>query len=198
MAAAVNAALSCGAAAPVRMGGESLGGTYCLPASAPRENFVGVFKVGVCVVGATPLASGLGRVRGAHDPAAPQPADEEPFAPNNPRAASGRALGAPGARRGVLTGEGFVREAAAFLLDTGGFAAVPPTAVGTLRHGALSHVDAASSADEPKLGSLQVPPCRCAYPNVCVLHIRMPARCSDVCATRVLLGGRRTRPVPHA
>ena len=52
--------------------------------------------------------------------------DEEPFAPANPRGYQG-VLGGAGFRHGLLSGEGAVREVAAYLLDHGGFAGVPPT-----------------------------------------------------------------------
>ena len=52
--------------------------------------------------------------------------DEEPFAPSNPRGYLGE-MGAAGFRHGLLSGEGAVREVAAYLLDHDGFAGVPPT-----------------------------------------------------------------------
>eukprot|EP00808_Paulinella_micropora_P000537 g82610.t1 len=53
--------------------------------------------------------------------------DEEPFAPNNPRGYVGR-IGQPGMRAGVRSGEGHLREVAAYLLDHGHAAGVPATA----------------------------------------------------------------------
>lgn len=56
-----------------------------------------------------------------------KPADEEAFAPNNPRGHSGR-MGQQSFRPGVLSGEGHLREVAAYILDHNGFAGVPQTA----------------------------------------------------------------------
>jgi hypothetical protein len=63
--------------------------------------------------------------------------DEEPFAPNNPRGHVG-ALGQPGIRAGVLTGEGHVREVAASLLDANRFCGVPATGLVEIRHPAFT------------------------------------------------------------
>ena len=52
--------------------------------------------------------------------------DEEPFAPNNPRGYVG-VYGGPGMRAGLLSGEGAVREVAAYLMDHQHLASVPPT-----------------------------------------------------------------------
>ena len=52
--------------------------------------------------------------------------DEEPFAPANPRGYQG-VMGGAGFRAGLLSGEGAVREVAAFLMDHGGVCGVPAT-----------------------------------------------------------------------
>ena len=63
-----------------------------------------------------------------------KPADEEPYADNNPRGY----LPQPGAnlslRDGIAPGEGCVREVAAYLLDRDGFSGVPMTTLAEVRH----------------------------------------------------------------
>lgn len=56
-----------------------------------------------------------------------KPADEEAFAPNNPRGYTGR-LGSQGFRPGIHSGEGHLREVAAYILDHENFHGVPRTA----------------------------------------------------------------------
>ncbi|KAK8573926.1 hypothetical protein V6N13_096857 [Hibiscus sabdariffa] len=56
-----------------------------------------------------------------------KPTDEEPFAPNNPKGIVRKALGQLGLKRSVRIGETGFREVAAYLLDYGHFANVPPT-----------------------------------------------------------------------
>lgn len=71
-----------------------------------------------------------------------KPADEEPFAENNPRGyvAHGAPSSSPGGgdaewlRQGVRPGELCLREVAAYLLDHDGFAGVPPTTLAEARH----------------------------------------------------------------
>lgn len=63
-----------------------------------------------------------------------KPTDEEPFAPNNPKGFVGKALGQPGFKRSVRVGETGLREVAAYLLDEGHFANVPPTALVKITH----------------------------------------------------------------
>ncbi|KAH7516150.1 phosphatidylinositol 4-kinase gamma 5 [Ziziphus jujuba] len=63
-----------------------------------------------------------------------KPTDEEPFAPNNPKGFVGKALGQPGLKRSVRVGETGLREVAAYLLDEGHFANVPPTALVKITH----------------------------------------------------------------
>ena len=52
--------------------------------------------------------------------------DEEPFAPANPRGYQG-VMGGAGFRAGLLSGEGAVREVAAYMMDHGGVSGVPAT-----------------------------------------------------------------------
>ena len=63
-----------------------------------------------------------------------KPTDEEPFAPNNPKGFVGKALGQPGLKPSVRVGETGFREVAAYLLDGGHFANVPPTALVKITH----------------------------------------------------------------
>jgi len=63
-----------------------------------------------------------------------KPVDEEPLGPNNGKGWSGRALGEPGLKPTVRVGEAAMREVAAFLLDHGGYARVPPTVLVRVQH----------------------------------------------------------------
>ncbi|GAB2267089.1 hypothetical protein Dimus_002073 [Dionaea muscipula] len=81
-----------------------------------------------------PVSSGLGgayvlRGRNGNSIAVAKPIDEEPLAFNNPKGFTGRMLGQPGLKRSIRLGETGMRELAAYLLDHGGFAGVPPTAL---------------------------------------------------------------------
>jgi len=81
-----------------------------------------------------------------------KPADEEPYAENNPRGyvrQGGTVLGSgdfsfgydeaeSGMRAGISPGEACVREVAAFLLDHGGFSGVPATTLVEARHPAFN------------------------------------------------------------
>ena len=80
-----------------------------------------------------------------------KPADEEPYAANNPRgyvaqgavADSGYGFGLNGGlddgmRAGISPGEACIREVAAFLLDHGSFSAVPATTLAEARHPAFN------------------------------------------------------------
>jgi len=85
-----------------------------------------------------------------------KPEDEEPAAPNNPKGSPQRSgstapgTGSSDLRRGTIPGEGAVREVAAYLLDHGGFAGVPATAlVSYCKH------DPSGVQQEVKRGSLQ-------------------------------------------
>ncbi|KAG6478387.1 phosphatidylinositol 4-kinase gamma 5-like [Zingiber officinale] len=69
-----------------------------------------------------------------------KPTDEEPYAPNNPKGFVGKALGQPGLKRSVRVGETGFREVAAYLLDYGNFANVPPTLLVKITHSAF-HVN---------------------------------------------------------
>ncbi|KAI3885227.1 hypothetical protein MKW98_002619 [Papaver atlanticum] len=86
-----------------------------------------------------PVHSGLGgayyfRNKVGENVAIVKPTDEEPFAPNNPKGFIGKALGQPGLKRSVRVGETGFREVAAYLLDYGHFANVPPTALVKITH----------------------------------------------------------------
>lgn len=63
-----------------------------------------------------------------------KPADEEPYAENNPRGYL-RQPGQPmSLREGIVPGEACMREVAAYMLDTDGFAGVPMTTLVEARH----------------------------------------------------------------
>ena len=81
-----------------------------------------------------------------------KPRDEETFAPRNPKRFVG-AFGTPTLRVGVLSGEAYARECAAFLLDHGGFAGVPPTALVRCSHAGFNNDGAHLHS---KLGSFQL------------------------------------------
>ncbi|KDP30575.1 hypothetical protein JCGZ_16949 [Jatropha curcas] len=81
-----------------------------------------------------PLSSGLGgahllRSKTGDNIAVAKPIDEEALALNNPKGFGGLMLGQPGVKRSVRVGGTGIREVAAYLLDHGGFAGVPPTAL---------------------------------------------------------------------
>ena len=63
-----------------------------------------------------------------------KPADEEPYAENNPRGYLPQAGESLALREGIAPGEGCIREVAAFLLDHDGFAGVPMTTLAEVRH----------------------------------------------------------------
>eukprot|EP00914_Ancora_sagittata_P001554 GHVO01003921.1.p1 GENE.GHVO01003921.1~~GHVO01003921.1.p1 ORF type:complete len:733 (+),score=132.07 GHVO01003921.1:38-2236(+) len=71
-----------------------------------------------------------------------KPQDEEAFAPNNPRGYKGQ-MGQSGFRAGVPSGEGAVREVAAFFIDAQykSFAGVPQTTMAEMTHSSLSYND---------------------------------------------------------
>lgn len=71
--------------------------------------------------------------------------DEEPFAPHNPRGHVAP-LGSDGLRSGVRSGEGYLREIAAYLLDHAGFAGVPLTAPVALQRKFFKDTAASASA----------------------------------------------------
>lgn len=87
-----------------------------------------------------------------------KPTDEEPFAPNNPNGFVGRTLGQPGLKRSIRVGETGFREVAAYLLDHGHFARVPPTALVKATHSIFNvnrNVLPCKSEPFSKIGSLQ-------------------------------------------
>lgn len=102
--------------------------------SAPREGMGGTYF----------LADDSGHKVGIF-----KPCDEEPLAPNNPKGWAGRAMGAPGMKPSVRVGEAALREVAAYLLDHGGFAGVPPAALVLCRHPMLNY-----KVKMPKIESL--------------------------------------------
>ncbi|PRQ45729.1 putative 1-phosphatidylinositol 4-kinase [Rosa chinensis] len=109
-----------------------------------------------------PVPSGLGGAyflcsRNGDNIAVAKPIDEEPLAFNNPKGFGGRMLGQPGVKRSVRIGESGIRELAAYLLDHGGFASVPPTALVKISHVAfrVNNNAAKISATPYKIASLQ-------------------------------------------
>lgn len=103
---------------------------------APKVHAL-VVEVAVAIasgVNPEPISSGLGgayfiRARNGDIMAVAKPMDEEPLAFNNPKGFAGRMLGQPGLKRSIRIGETGHRELAAYLLDHGGFAGVPPSAL---------------------------------------------------------------------
>lgn len=92
-----------------------------------------------CGVDPIPVHGGLGgayffRNDRGESIAIVKPTDEEPFAPNNPKGFVGKVLGQPGLKSSVRVGETGVREVAAYLLDHGNFAKVPPTVLVKISH----------------------------------------------------------------
>jgi Phosphatidylinositol 3- and 4-kinase/Ubiquitin family len=70
-----------------------------------------------------------------------KPADEEPYAKNNPRGylpTPGKDYTSQSLREGVAPGEACIREVAAFLLDHDGFSSVPMTTLAEARHPAFN------------------------------------------------------------
>lgn len=158
--------------------------TPCLPlthsaeedlTSYPRIEIVGgsgapihalVVEVAIAMASGShpiPVSKGLGgayvfRSPNGKDIAVAKPADEEPLAFNNPKGLRGRMLGQPGLKPSIRIGETGIRELAAFFLDHGGFAGVPPTALVKFSHAAFYFTDAAAavpSAIPCKIASLQ-------------------------------------------
>lgn len=81
-----------------------------------------------------------------------KPRDEEQYAPNNPR--DRRApFGTQGSRVGVPSGDGYAREIAAYILDHGGVAGVPPTGLVEAWHPAFSNGDSDELISPHSLGS---------------------------------------------
>ena len=108
-----------------------------------------------------PLPSGLGGAyvfcnQSGNNIAVAKPVDEEPLALNNPKGLGGQMLGQPGLKSSIRIGETGTRELAAYLLDHGGFAGVPPTALVKFSHASFFVNDAANVPPHmPKLASLQ-------------------------------------------
>jgi len=67
-----------------------------------------------------------------------KPADEEPYAENNPRGYVKQHDSVISLREGILPGEACLREVAAYLLDHEGFSSVPMTTLAEARHPAFS------------------------------------------------------------
>nr|GEZ16263.1 phosphatidylinositol 4-kinase gamma 7-like [Tanacetum cinerariifolium]GEZ23593.1 phosphatidylinositol 4-kinase gamma 7-like [Tanacetum cinerariifolium] len=110
------------------------------------KEIVKAMKIGVEPI---PVQGGLGgayyfRNSRGESVAIVKPTDEEPFAPNNPKGFVGRALGQPGLKRSVRVGETGFREVAAYLLDYGHFANVPPTALVKITHSIFNVNDSVS------------------------------------------------------
>ncbi|CAL9155149.1 unnamed protein product [Musa hybrid cultivar] len=123
----------------------------CSSRRAPMKQLVGdavkAIRRGVDPV---PVHSGLGgayyfRNSSGDKVAIVKPTDEEPLAPNNPKGFAGKALGQPGLKRSVRVGETGFREVAAYLLDHGSFARVPPTALVKITH-SVFHVNVGLSS----------------------------------------------------
>ncbi|RWW85737.1 hypothetical protein BHE74_00005560 [Ensete ventricosum] len=112
----------------------------CSTRRAPMKQLVGdAVKAIGHGVDPVPVHSGLGgayyfRNSSGDKVAIVKPTDEEPLAPNNPKGFAGKALGQPGLKRSVRVGETGFREVAAYLLDHGSFARVPPTALVKITH----------------------------------------------------------------
>jgi len=108
-----------------------------------------------------PVSSGLGgayllRSQSGDNIAVTKPIDEEPLAVNNPKGFGGLMLGQPGIKRSVRIGETGIRELAAYLLDHGGFAGVPPSALVKISHVPFHLNNAATISSTPyKIASLQ-------------------------------------------
>ncbi|KAA8529293.1 hypothetical protein F0562_033908 [Nyssa sinensis] len=127
------------------------------------KEIVKAMKIGVDPI---PVHNGLGgayyfRNSRGESVAIVKPTDEEPFAPNNPKGFVGKALGQPGLKRSVRVGETGFREVAAYLLDYGHFANVPPTALVKITH-SIFNVNDGVSGNKPhnnklvsKIASLQ-------------------------------------------
>lgn len=86
-----------------------------------------------------------------------KPADEEPYAENNPRGylpqhkdTTNRTVEAAAAREGIQPGELCIREVAAYLLDHDGFSSVPATTLVEARHPAF-HTNHSSHGNEESL-----------------------------------------------
>lgn len=131
---------------------EILGHSTCFAKTKPLvKEIVKAIKNGIDPL---PVQGGLGgayyfrNVRG-ESIAIVKPTDEEPFAPNNPKGFVGKALGQPGLKHSVRVGETGFREVAAYLLDYGNFANVPPTALVKITH-SIFNVNDGVSGNKPQ------------------------------------------------
>lgn len=68
-----------------------------------------------------------------------KPADEEPYAENNPRGYIQQPNQSLSMREGIKPGEACIREVAAYLLDHDGFSGVPMTTLAEARHPTFNH-----------------------------------------------------------
>lgn len=134
-------------------------GSHCIP--RVQALVVEVAIVLASGVDPLPVSSGFGGAyflcnRNGDTVAVAKPIDEEPLALNNPKGFTGRMLGRPGLKRSVRVGETGMREVAAYLLDYGGFAGVPPTALVKFSH-VTFHVNNPARVSTPpyKIASLQ-------------------------------------------
>lgn len=86
-----------------------------------------------------------------------KPMDEEPLRLNNPKGFVGQMLVEHNMKRSIRAGETGPRELAAYLLDHGGFAGVPPTTLVKISHVAFSgdNSEAICSSSPHKVASLQ-------------------------------------------
>lgn len=131
--------------------------------TAPRARAL-VLEVAITLAsGANPIpvSSGLGGAyllcnRNGDNIALAKPIDEEPLAFNNPKGFGGLMFGQPGMKRSIRVGETGIRELAAYLLDHGGFAGVPPTALVKISNVEF-HVNGADNISAPpfKIASIQ-------------------------------------------
>lgn len=109
-----------------------------------------------------PLPGGLGgayvfRKQNGDNIAVTKPVDEEPLALNNPKGLGGQMLGQPGLKKSIGIGETGIRELAAYILDHGGLAGVPPTALVKFSNAAFFVTNDAATVPShtPKIASLQ-------------------------------------------
>jgi len=82
-----------------------------------------------------------------------KPSDEEPYAPENPKGYFGSMFEESAMKPGIRVGSGAARECSAYLLDHGGFASVPVTAMLYITHTVIVPEDKAEV--QIKVGSLQ-------------------------------------------
>ncbi|KAL8493648.1 hypothetical protein ACS0TY_024726 [Phlomoides rotata] len=130
--------------------------------SAPRVRAL-VVEVAIAMasgVNPEPASSGLGGAYFLHAQngdtiAVAKPVDEEPLAFNNPKGLAGRMLGQPGMKCSIRIGETGMRESAAYVLDHGGFAGVPPTALVRFSHVRFNYNAGSDPTTIYKIASLQ-------------------------------------------